>query len=173
MSVICAVLLILLALAGIVLLCLSVVWVEKRYPVEAYDERQKAARGRGYRLSTITGLVYYTCVAFVLIFQVDGEKTIEPFLLVVMGIILQGLVLHTYSVLCHAALPLSGKPMAAILGSLFCSTVQLAAFYNHSRQFSLDLVGHGTSAWIFLIAGISFFYLALLYIIQHLRDRKE
>ena len=173
MSVIYAVLLILLGLVGIVLLCLAAVWVEKRYPVEDYDERQKAARGRGYRLSMITGLIYYTCVAFVLIFQVDGKKTIEPFLLVVMGIILQGPVLHTYSVLCHAALPLSGKPVITILSSLFCGAVQLIAFYDHSRRFSLGLVGHATSAWIFLIAGISFFYLALLHIIQLLRDRKE
>ena len=173
MPVICVLLLILLALAGIVLLCLGAVWLEKRYPVEEYDERQKAARGRGYRLSTITGLIYYTCVAFVLIFQVDGKKTIEPFLLVVMGIILQGLVLYTYSVLCHAALPLSGKPMAAIMSSLFCGALQFINFSMHREQYSMSLVGHGTSAWIFLLVGISFFYLALLYIIQLLRDRRE
>ena len=119
MPVIFAVGIIILVLASIVLLCFGAVWLEKRYPVQEYDERQKAARGRAYRLSTITGLVYYTCVAFVLIFQVDGKKTIEPFLLVVMGIILQGLVLHTYSILSHAALPLSGKPVATILSSLF------------------------------------------------------
>lgn len=173
MSVFSTVLYILLVLVCVVLLCLAAVWLEKRYPVEEYDERQKAARGRAYRLSTITGLVYYTCVAFVLIFQVDGKKTIEPFLLVVMGIILQGLVLHTYSILSHAALPLSGKPVATILSSLFCGILQLFAFSVHYRQYSVDLVGHGTSAWVFLIAGISFFYFALMHIIQLLWDRKE
>ena len=173
MVVICAVLLILLALAGIMLLCLAAVWVEERYPVEEYDERQKAARGRGYRLSMITGLVYYTCVAFVLIFQVDGKKAIEPFLLVVLGIILQGSVLHTYSILSNAALPLSGKPVVTILSSLFCGVLQLFAFSVHWRQFPAGLVGHGSSSWVFLIVGISFFYLALLHIIQLIRDRKE
>lgn len=173
MSVIYAVTFILIVLLSIVLLCFAAVWVEKRYPVEEYDERQKAARGRGYRLSAITGLVYYTGVAFVLIFQVDGKKFIEPFLLVVMGIILQGLVLHTYSILSHAALPLSGKPVTTILSSLFCGILQLFAFSVHYRQYSLGFVGHGSSAWVFLIAGISFFYLALLHIIQLVRDRKE
>ena len=42
---------ILAALAGIVLLCLGVLWVQKRYPSEEYDERQKIARGKASSLA--------------------------------------------------------------------------------------------------------------------------
>lgn len=173
MSVFSAVLFILFVLACIILLCLAAVWLEKRYPVEEYDERQKAARGRGYRLSFWTGILYYTCVALVLIQQVNGEKTVEPWLLVVIGILLQALVLHTYALFSHASLPLSGKPLVMVLSSLFCGILQFINFSMHREQYSMSLVGYGTSAWIFLIAGIGFFYLAALYLIQFLRDRKE
>ena len=173
MSAISAVGMILLVLSCIVLLCFGAVWLEKRYPVEDYDERQKAARGRGYRLSFWTGIVYYLIVAIVLIQQVDGEKTIEPWLLVVIGILLQALVQHTYALLSHAALPLSGKPLVIVFSNLFCGALQFINFSMHWKQYSMSLVGYGTSAWIFLIAGIGFFYLAALYLIQYLRDRKE
>ena len=173
MSVFLAVSYILLVLACIVWLCLAAVWLERRYPMQDYDERQKAARGRGYRLSFWTGILYYACVALVLIQQVNGEKTIEPWLLVVIGILLQALVLHTYALLSHAALPLSGKPLVMVFSCLFCGTLQFINFSMHREQYSMSLVGYGTSAWIFLIAGIGFFYLAALYLIQLLRDRKE
>ena len=173
MSIISAIGIILLVLACIVILCFAAVWLEKRYPVEDYDERQKAARGRGYRLSFWTGIVYYLIVALVLIRQVNGEKTIEPWLLVVIGILLQALVLHTYALLSHAALPLSGKPLVMVFSNLFCGMLQFINFSMHREQYSMSLVGYGTSAWIFLIAGIGFFYLAALYLIQYLQDRKE
>lgn len=173
MSIISAIGIILLVLACIVILCFAAVWLEKRYPVEDYDERQKAARGRGYRLSFWTGIVYYLIVALVLIRQVNGEKTIEPWLLVVIGILLQALVQHTYALLSHAALPLSGKPLVMVFSNLFCGMLQFINFSMHREQYSMSLVGYGTSAWIFLIAGIGFFYLAALYLIQYLRDRKE
>ena len=38
-------------LAGIVLLCMGVLWVQKRYPSEDYDERQKIARGKASSLA--------------------------------------------------------------------------------------------------------------------------
>ena len=173
MSVFFAVGMILMVLACIVLLCFGAVWMEKRYPVEEYDERQKAARGRGYRLSSWTGILYYTFVALVLIRQVVGEKTVEPWLLVVIGILLQALVLHTYALLSHAALPVSGRPLLMVFSHLFCGILQFITFSMHREQYSMSLVGYGTSAWIFLIAGIGFFYLAALYLIQYLRDRKE
>ena len=164
---------IVLVLVGIVLLCFGAVWMEKRYPVEDYDERQKAARGRGYRLSFWTGIVYYFIVAMVLIQQVDGEKTVEPWLLVAIGILLQAAVQHTYALLSHAALPLSGKPLVMVFSHLFCGALQFINFSMHWEQYSMNLVGYGTSAWIFLIAGTDFFYLAALYFVQFLRDRKE
>lgn len=173
MSVISAISIILVVLACIVLLCFGAVWVEKRYPVEEYDERQKAARGRGYRLSFWTSVLYYTFVALILIRQVGGEKTAEPWLLVVIGILLQALVLHTYALLSHAALPISGRPLLMVFSNLFCGTLQFITFSHHWKQYGMALIGYGTSAWIFLIAGIGFFYLAALYLIQFLRDRKE
>ena len=37
-------------LLGIVLLCLGVIYLEKRIPVKQYDERQLSARARAHRL---------------------------------------------------------------------------------------------------------------------------
>lgn len=173
MTVISVVGIIALVLASIVLLCFGAVWLEKRYPVQEYDERQKAARGRGYRLSFWTGIVYYIIVALVLIRQVDGEKTAEPWLLVMVGVLLQALVQHTYALLSHAALPLSGKSLAVVFSNLFCGILQFINFSMYRKRYSMSLVGYGTADLIFLIAGIGFFYLAVLYFIQFLRDRKD
>lgn len=164
---------ILLVLAAVVALCIAAVWMEKNYPVKDFDERQKAFRGRGYRLTFWTGIVYYTGVAFLLLRQVDGEKTVEPYLLIVMGLLLQAMVMHTYGVMTHCALPLSGNPLVTAGAYVVGGIGQLMAFSVHKRQYSVGFVGHSTSALVFLMAGICFWYLALMHVIQYIRNRRE
>ena len=103
-------------LALVIVLCAAAVWIEKKFPGKEYDERQKAARGRGYRLSFWVGFAYFVGVALVLLQQVDGEKTVEPYLLVFIGLMLQGVVEHTYCLFTHSALPLSQNRVATVLG---------------------------------------------------------
>ena len=66
------------ALAAIVLLCLGVIWVQKRYPSENFDERQKLARGKASTLALIVGVVYFLGVCLWLLNQVEKPKTVEP-----------------------------------------------------------------------------------------------
>ena len=160
-------------LLGIVLLCLGVIYLEKRIPAKQYDERQLHARTRAHRLSFWVGFAYYLVVTVVLIRQVDGKKTVEPFLLVFVGLILQALVLHTYSILSDAALPLSEKPLYPIACFTFVGCLQLTQFYNQLRWGIPGLTGRGAADWVFLMTGISFLYLSVLHLIQWLRGRKE
>ena len=160
-------------LMGIVFLCLGVIYLEKRMPGKQYDERQLHARTRAHRLSFWVGFAYYLVVTVVLMKQVDGEKTVEPFLLVFVGLILQALVLHTYSILSDAALPLSEKPLYPIACFTFVGCLQLTQFYNQLRWGIPGLTGRGAADWVFLMTGISFLYLSLLHLIQWLRGRKE
>lgn len=160
-------------LLGIVLLCLGVIYLEKRIPAKQYDERQLHARARAHRLSLWVGFAYYLVVTVVLIRQVDGEKTVEPFLMVFVGLILQALVLHTYSILSDAALPLSERPWYPIACFTFMGCLQLTQFYNQLRWGIPGLTGRGAADWVFLMTGISFLYLSLLHLIQWLRGRKE
>ena len=167
------VLLIIGVLVFVVALCAVAVWVEKKFPGEAFDERQKAARGRGYRLSFWVGVIYYMGVVIVLLRQVDGEKTVEPYLLVLIGVVLQEMVDHTYCLLTHSALPLSQNRLWAVCSYVVCGTLHITQFHNLSKRDGFSLVGYGTSSWIWLICGCCFFYLTVLHIIQALMDRKE
>ena len=170
MSVMNAILMTIGALAMILIFCAVVIAVERKFPSERYDERQKQARGNSYRLSFWTGTVYYLAVMAYLTFQIGEELLIEPFLLIFVGLLLQVMVAHFYSILTHAALPLSEKPGIAVLSYLFCGILQLTS-YDYSQP--IPLVGQGSQKWVLLLAGVSFLTLALLHLISILRREKE
>ena len=65
-------------LLGIVLFCLGVIYLEKKFPTEEYDERQMQAKGKASRLGMITGMIYFLVVIVILLNQVDYEKKVEP-----------------------------------------------------------------------------------------------
>lgn len=160
-------------LVAIVLVCLAAVWVEKKYPSENYDERQKLARGQASSLSLGIGAVYFIGTLIVMVRQVDGVKTIEPYLLVLAGLLLMVMVDHTYCVICHAALPLSQKPIMNIVCYTLCGLIDLWYFDYGLALIPLSLVGKGTKPLVYLLLGIAFLYLALTHTIQFLRSRKE
>lgn len=173
MSILAVVGLIVLIHVGIIALCFAALWVEKHYPSDEFDERQKLNRYKASRLGQMAGLLYYLVVAVVLIWQVDGEKIIEPFLLVMFGILLQITIDHTYCLLTHSALPFSQRRTTAIAGYLFCGVIQVVSFVISHDINPLSLTGHGSSGWVNLIAGIDFLYLALMHILQMLWQEKE
>ena len=173
MSVLKIMLIMLAILLGIVLLCLGVIYLERKAPSDEFDERQKLMRGNAHRLSLMVGFVYYLVVTMVLLLQVDGEKTVEPFLLIFFGLELQLLVLHTYCLLTHSALPLSEKPVTAIVCYSLSGLIQLGYIYNRLGDFPLAMVGHGSAGWIHLTGGMFFIYLALMHLIRLLWKEKE
>ena len=156
--------------AAMLIFCAGVIFIERKFPSERYDERQKQARGNAYRLSFWTGMVYYLVVMTVLTFRIGKDMPIEPFLLVFGGLLLQVMVSHFYSILTNSALPLSEKPGVAVLSFSFCGILQLAS-QDYSQP--IPLVGWGSQAWVTLLAGVSFLILALLHLISILRREKE
>ena len=155
-------------LVALVLLCWVTIWLERKYPSENYDERQKQARGNAYRLSFWVGIVYYFTVMCVMIFG-DGIA-VEPYLLLFFGFMLQIMVLHIYSVMTHAAVPLSEKPGVAVI-SYFAVGVMNLLMNDYSQPF--PLVGERSISSVRPVLGIFALALAGMHLIQLLRDRKE
>ena len=158
---------------AIIALCTFVVYLEKHFPSDSFDERQKLSRGRAYRLSAGVSYLYFLVVALCLLRQVDGEKRVEPYLLVYFGLMLQLMVDHTYCVMTHSALPLTQKRSTAIISYLFSGAIFTTMFFMHQEQYGISFVGHGTSALLFLMTGCCFFYLVLMHGVQLVLDRKE
>ena len=163
-----------LVFLGILIFCTGALWLEKRFPSKEFDERQQVSRGKASGLGLFVGVVYFLATMVILINQVDGEKTIEPCLLVFFGVMLQIMVMSTYSLLTYSYLSFLQKPVASIVGFGFCGILQLLTFRtNLERYGGLHLVGHGIFAWVSLLAGSCFVYLAVVLLIQQLRREKE
>jgi uncharacterized membrane protein len=160
-------------LVGIVLLCLGVTRMEKTAKSSEYDERQQSVRGRGYRLAYWVGFVYLLVSIPMLVGYTEGEKKVEPYLLVLCGVMLQNLVFHAYCLLNHAALPMSQKPLFTALGFLLCGILWLCSSYNAQQHNPLALVGHGSDGWTYLMVAFTFLSMALMHLIQLLRREKE
>ena len=165
---------ILAALAAIVLLCLGVLWVQKRYPSKEFDERQQIARGKAGNLAMIVGSLYFVCISIVLINQVEAPKTVEPYILVMIGLELMAMVDHTYCLLCHAALPFSKKGGSTAICYLIMGLVDIGQFaLRRNWVTTLSWVGRGTQPLFYLLLGIGFLYLGLMHAIAWLWDRKQ
>ena len=173
MSVISIIGIMLAVLVGIVLLCLGAVWLEKNFPSKKYDERQKAVQGRGYRLAFYVGVVYMLVMMPILVGQVDGEKNVDPYILVFVGFMLQWMVFNVYCLLNHAALPLSEKPMVMILGYLVLGGFNLISYLTTISRWPLSSVGYGTAGMTELLCMFFWFSMAFLHLIQLIRREKE
>ena len=173
MSIISVIGIMLAVLAGIVLLCLAVTRMEKTAKSSEYDERQRLVRGRGHRLVNMVGFAYMLLILPELIRQVEGEKTVEAYLLVFGGFMLLTVVFHVYCFINHAAMPLSSKPLAVIPCYLIIGVMYLVPFRNIQRWSDISFVGQ-TSMGIFDLM-MSFYWLTLaaLHIIEIFRREKE
>ena len=160
-------------LVGIVLLCFGAVWLEKNFPGEKFDERQKTVRGRAYRLSFFVGILFMLVAMSLMVYQVDNEKTVEPYLLVYFGLMLQAMVFHVYCLLNHAALPFSERPVVPIICYTLIGLMDVSAFINAVERWPLTFVGHGTTGWNSLVQIFFWFSMAFLHLLQLLRREKE
>ncbi len=156
------------------LLCLAVLWWEKNWRSDRYDERQQISRNKSYRLAFWLGFLYYGSAAVYLISQVEGEKKIEPYLLLFFGIMFQALVTHIYGLLTGSALPFSQKPGWMVLCYLFMGFTRVMSLRMwHNRGLTISLTGQGTILWVDLLIAVISFVLAALYLISALRKEKE
>ena len=173
MSIISVIGIILAVLAGIVLLCLGVTRMEKTAKSSEYDERQQSVRGRGYRLAYWVGFVYLLISIPLLVGYTEGQKKVEPYLLVFCGVMLQNLVFHVYCLLNHAALPMSQKPLFTAFGFFVCGILWMSSSYNAQQRNPLSLVGYGSDGWMYLLVAFTFFAMALMHLFQLLRWYEE
>ena len=173
MSILTALAIMGLVLAGIVLVCLGVTRMEKTAKTSEYDERQQLVRGRGYRLAFWVGFVYLLISIPLLVGYTEGQKKVEPYLLVFGGFMLQNLIFHVYCLLNHAELPLSKNPMVTALGFLLVGIIWLCSFYSAQQRNPLSLVGYGSDGWTYLMVAFTFLVMALMHLLQLLRREKE
>lgn len=156
-------------LALIVALCAAVTWVEKKVPHKEFDERQKIVQGKAYALAFNVGLLYFMVITIWQMLQAEAGKAFpEMYLLLFLGLWMQMLLFNTYCILNGAGLPLSEKSSWAIGTSL------IFAGYYFLKYFGFrDELNRSGFQLIPLMMGVGFSYLALLYGIQMLRERKE
>ncbi len=157
-------------LAAVVLLCFAALWMEKAFPGKSYDERQMKARGNGYRLGFFVGLLWmFGCAAY-LTFTENSENMA---LLLFLGFMTQTLTFHIYCLATHAALPMSEKPLTAILSygilAVFDGVNVVLASQIDQRWPEKPQV----NTWIQLSMAVGFGALSIMHLIQYLRDRKE
>ncbi len=157
-------------LGAIILLCVCTLWLEKNFPGEEYDERQKIARGNAYRLSFGVGIIW--TFAYILYITFWGNRDI---MLVVLwfGFFAQTMTFHIYCLLTHAALPMSQKPMTTIIGYGV-----LTAVYVFQTVIAIDIDARWpekpqANTWMKLSLAVWFGVLTSMHLIQYLRDKKE
>lgn len=153
--------------------CATVIWLEKKYPGKNYDERQKQARGNAYRFSFWLGMAYHFGLTIAAIWNRPWDsESVDLYLLLYFGLILQAVAFHIYCFFTHAALPMSENPKFSIGSYGVLSGINLMQFLGY-RSIELSFGGENSNKWINLLTGFLFLIMALLHLFQCIRDRKE
>lgn len=163
------------AVMVIAAICAAVVHIEKNFPGEKYDERQKIARGNACRFSLWLGEIYYLILLPYFVMHIGKtEWEAEPFLLISVGVVLQVLGFHTYCLLTHSALPLGQKPMPAILNYCLIGVMHQVLYFRwRIPEGTVGLSGYESYGMFYLLLSLFFFSLALLHLINYLRKEKD
>ena len=161
--------------AAMLTACAFTVYLERNFPSEKFDERQKIARGNAYRFCHWVGLVYYFGLMVYFTFHTGkAEWPLEPFLLLVIGILIQLQSFHIYCVMTHCALPLGEKPMPTIIGYLVLGTMWLAMYFGQYIPEDTPYLSGAESMNLFrLLTALDFYALAAMHLIGLLRKEKE
>ena len=161
--------------ALVAIACWAAVYAGRNFTSKKYDERQQIDRGNAYRFSFYVGTFYYLALLGYFIFHTGkSEWVLEPFVLVMIGILLQLQSFHIYCVMTHSALPLGEKPLPTIIGYLGLGAMYLAQYFL--QYFPEDVVGFtGASSHnlVRLLISLDFFSLAGLHLISLLWKEKE
>ena len=155
--------------------CGLVVYLEHNFPSEKYDERQKVARGNAYRFSHGVGMVYYIGLLAYFVFHTGKSAwTLEPFLLLMIGMLIQLLSFHIYCLLTHSALPLGEKPVSMVMSYSLLGSMYLVQFFvQYIPEDTPYLTGAESMNLFRLLIALSFFALAVMHLISMLRKEKE
>ena len=159
----------------VVVLCALTVYLERNFPTEKYDERQKIARGNAYRFSHWVGMVYYFgLMVYFVLHTGKSEWVLEPFLLITIGILIQLQSFHIYCLMTHSALPLGEKPMPTIIGYFLLGGMYLVMYFaQYIPEDTVGFTGAESYNLLRLLIALDFFALAILHLISLLWKEKE
>lgn len=166
----------LLALAAMVLLCLGVMFLERKFPGKKYDERQKQVRNNAYRLSFVLGIGYQ--LVMFLVTDLNKPLPLKISTLIFFGVLAQLLACHLYCLLNHAALPLGDKAWANIGTYLLIGLGQLAGYYNSMDLFQqigsqLGYTEPWDEIWVKLALALTCLTLSVLHLIAYFWKERE
>lgn len=161
--------------ALIALACGAAVYVGRNFASKKYDERQQIDRGNAYRFSFYVGTFYYLALLLYFIFHTGkSEWVVEPFVLIMIGILLQLQSFHIYCVMTHSALPLGEKPLPTIIGYLGLGAMYLAQYFlQYIPEDVVGLTGAASHNLVPLLISLDFFSFAVLHLISLLWKEKE
>ena len=103
-----------------------------------------------------------------------SEWVIEPFVLLMIGILLQLQSFHIYCVMTHSALPLGEKPLPTMIGYVILGAMYLAQYFlQYIPEDTVGLTGVSSHNLARLLISLDFFSLAVLHLIGLLWKEKE
>ena len=98
----------------------------------------------------------------------------EPYLILLFGILAQVLTVHIYALLKDSALPLGKKPGVVVTLYTLWGIYSFLIMNRHYADVpDWPLMGYGSGKWCYLSIGSLFFLLALAHLISMLRQKKE
>lgn len=160
---------------AIVAVCALVVYLERNFSSEKFDERQKIARGNAYRFSHWIGSAYYFGLFTYFVFHTGKQEwVLEPFVLVMIGILIQVQSFHFYCLMTHSALPLGEKPMTMIVSYSLLGGMYLTQYFlQYIPENTVGLTGYESYNLFRLLIAFNFFSFAASHLVAFFRDRKE
>ena len=173
MSIVTALLLLCAVITFLMLLSAVVIHIEKKHPGTDYDERQKQARGNAYRFSFWVGFAYYFVLYIAVLWYFPKDLrpgNVAPAMF--FGMLLQAMSFHIYCFFTHADMPLSQKPIVSIWSYTVLAAFNLLELVADGVK-AFSLLEPGLNSLSRLMTGFFFLVLAVLHLIQLMRNRRE
>ncbi len=161
---------VLLTLAGIALLlgiCIFTVRMEKKFPEKRYDERQRELVNRGYRFGFWCGIgaQFITMVIVTLLDDGAGfNSDVIPTVLAA-SLLLPLLACLTYNAVQGVLVSRQDSALGSAIGFSLMSIAQFASAWE-------SMAAGRIRFYPTLIFGVGMLYIAALYFIAYLRERK-
>ena len=161
----------LFALTAFAWVCIQ---LAKKLPSEAYDERQKQARGKAFEICYFVQILYTAFMTYWYGNPPYGKPGLSLSLeeIIVLGFLIQIFLFHICCLLQGAALPFSQKPWGTIFNySLSCFTL-LFVYFARTRRYSDQPAMMQGLLWLYLFAGAGALYIIILHLIQFFRNKR-
>lgn len=172
------------ALAVLTAAVVIAVWLQRKYPGDGCDERQKQIRGDAYRFSFWVGIAL--CAGLYGWSYMGNEIPLETETMLVLGIFAEVVAFHLYCLIRGMELPLASRGRLTIIVYVLTAFANARGFFGnleYAEVYSLyskvepnttlipGVVGEST--YLMMASAVVFAALALMHLIQWLRGRNE